>query len=61
MEVVWPGAHVVVGQQTGQLAGVAGRVPASDWCWLPQLPPSLPPVGPGSASSVCDGSFETKS
>ena len=37
-----------------------GRVPASGWSWLRQLPPFLPPAGPGSASSVCDGSFETK-
>ena len=61
MEVAWPADHVVVGQPAGQLAGVAGPAPASDWCWLPQLPPSRPPVVPGSASSVCDESFETKS
>ena len=44
-----------------QFPGVPGRVPASRWSWLRQLPPFLPPAGPDSASSVCAGSFETKS
>ena len=59
--MAWQADHVDVVEVAGQVAAVAGRVPASDWCWLPQLPPSRPPDGPGSASSVCDGSFETKS
>ena len=59
--MAWPADHVDVAQLPGPPPGVAGRVPASHWCWLPQLPPSLPPGGPGSASSVCDGSFGTKS
>lgn len=58
--VAWPAGHVVAAPLAAQFPDVPGRVPVSRSSWLRQLPPFLPPAGPDSASSVCDGSFETK-